>query len=143
MFTLKINSSVSESTLASHNDGKLIRALVTATGNEQYPVHNQIGAAIVDACVRAGKEGRKFRVIIVIPAIPGFAGDLRDDAAKGTRAIMDYQYKSINRGEHSIKERIRAAGIDPDGRTFFHFVQPSTAMNELANDVINRPCFCL
>jgi phospholipase D1/2 len=89
--------------------------LVTATGEEQSPVHNTIGRAMVEACVRAGKEGRKFRIIIVIPAVPGFAGDLRDDAAKGTRAIMDYQYKSIHRGEHSIKEQIRKAGVNPDG----------------------------
>jgi phospholipase D1/2 len=61
------------------------RKIVTATGEEQLPIHNQIGRAIVDACVKASKEGRKFRVIIVIPAIPGFAGDLRDDAASGTR----------------------------------------------------------
>jgi phospholipase D1/2 len=68
--------------------------------------------------VRAGQEGRKFRVIIVIPAIPGFAGDLREDAAIGTRAIMDYQYKSICRGEHSIKERIKAQGVNPDEHIF-------------------------
>jgi phospholipase D1/2 len=92
--------------------------IVTATGDEQAPVHNVIGGAIVDACVRAGKEGRKFRVIIIIPAIPGFAGDLREDPATGTRAIMDYQYKSINRGEHSIKERIRSQGVDPDDHIF-------------------------
>jgi phospholipase D1/2 len=49
----------------------------------------------------------------VIPAIPGFAGDLREDAATGTRAIMDYQYKSICRGEHSIYGQIQAQGIDP------------------------------
>lgn len=59
--------------------------LVTATGEDQKPVHNTIGAAIVEAIVRAAKENRKFRVIIVIPAIPGFAGDLRSDAAAGTR----------------------------------------------------------
>ncbi|KAF2760612.1 phospholipase D/nuclease [Pseudovirgaria hyperparasitica] len=86
---------------------------ITATGEDQTPIHNQIGKAIVDACVRAGKENRKFRVIIVIPAIPGFAGDLRDDAAMGTRAIMDYQYKSINRGKNSIMEQIKAQGVDP------------------------------
>ncbi|KAF2154166.1 phospholipase D/nuclease [Myriangium duriaei CBS 260.36] len=91
---------------------------ITATGEDQAPVHNQIGAAIADACIRAGKEGRKFRVIIMIPAVPGFAGDLREDAAMGTRAIMDYQYKSINRGEHSIMGRIRAAGINPDDHIF-------------------------
>jgi phospholipase D1/2 len=91
---------------------------ITATGEHQAPIHNTIGRAIVNACVRAGKEGRKFRVIIVIPAIPGFAGDLRDDAAIGTRAIMDYQYKSINRGEHSIMGQIQAAGVDPKEHVF-------------------------
>jgi phospholipase D1/2 len=87
--------------------------LVTATGDQQRPIFNTIGRAIVDACVHAGKEGRKFRVIIVISAIPGFAGDLRDSVAAGTRAIMDYQYKSICRGEHSIMGQIKKAGVDP------------------------------
>ena len=91
---------------------------ITATGEEQLPIQNTIGRAIVDACVRAGKEGRKFRVIIVIPAIPGFAGDLRDDAAVGTRAIMDYQYKSIHRGENSICGQIEKAGVDPKNHIF-------------------------
>ena len=91
---------------------------ITATGDQQSPIHNTVGKSIVEACVRAGKEGRKFRVILIIPAIPGFAGDLRDDAAIGTRAIMDYQYKSICRGEHSIMEQIRAQGVDPAQHIF-------------------------
>lgn len=62
---------------------------ITATGDQQSPIHNTVGRAIVEACVRAGKEGRKFRVIIIIPAIPGFAGDLRSNAATGTRAISE------------------------------------------------------
>ena len=96
----------------------LTNRTVTATGEHQAPIHNIIGKAVVDACVRAGKQGRKFRVIIVIPAVPGFAGDLRQDAAAGTRAIMDYQYKSINRGEHSIMEQIKAEGVDPSEHIF-------------------------
>ncbi|KAK6385678.1 hypothetical protein LTS17_001248 [Exophiala oligosperma] len=103
---------------------------ITATGDQQFPIHNTVGRAIVNACVRAGKEGRKFRVIIVIPAIPGFAGDLREDAAIGTRAIMDYQYRSINRGEHSIMGQIKAAGLDP---TEYIFV-----FNLRAYDRINK-----
>ncbi|KAL5340373.1 hypothetical protein BJX70DRAFT_125022 [Aspergillus crustosus] len=91
---------------------------ITATGDQQSPILNTIGRSIVDAVVRAGKEGRKFRVVIVIPAIPGFAGDLRQDGAAGTRAIMDYQYKSINRGEHSIFGQISAQGIDPTNHIF-------------------------
>ncbi|KAJ5349556.1 hypothetical protein N7541_007283 [Penicillium brevicompactum] len=103
---------------------------ITATGDQQAPVFNQIGRAIVDACVRAGKEGRKFRVIVVIPAIPGFAGDLRDDAATGTRAIMDYQYKSICRGEHSIFAQIEKEGVDPREHMFVFALRAYDRINK-------------
>ncbi|KAI0198117.1 phospholipase D/nuclease [Astrocystis sublimbata] len=103
---------------------------ITATGENQSPIHNQIGKSIVEACVRAGKEGRKFRVIIIIPAIPGFAGDLRDDAAIGTRAIMDYQYKSICRGEDSIFGRIRAEGVDPTNHVFVFNLRSYDRLNK-------------
>ncbi|MCJ1319049.1 hypothetical protein MMC15_004382 [Xylographa vitiligo] len=103
---------------------------ITATGDTQAPIHNVIGRAIVDACVAAGKEGRKFRVIIVIPAIPGFAGDLREDAAMGTRAIMDYQYKSLLRGEQSISGQIRAQGIDPTQHIFVFNLRTYDRLNK-------------
>ena len=103
---------------------------ITATGDKQHPIENTVGRSIVDACVRAGKEGRKFRVIILIPAIPGFAGDLRDDAAIGTRAIMDYQYKSINRGEHSIMGQIARAGFDPHQFVFVFNLRAYDRLNK-------------
>merc|ERR1712225_61483 len=102
---------------------------ITATGDQQAPIKNQIGKAIVDAVVRAGKEGRKFRVIAVIPSVPGFAGDLREDAAMGTRAIMDYQYKSICRGEHSIFEQVKAQGVDPKEHIFFFNLRSYDRLN--------------
>ncbi len=92
---------------------------ITATGEQQPPIRNTIGRAIVDAVLAAAKEGRKFRVIVLIPAVPGFAGDLRQDAAIGTRAIMDYQYKSICRGEHSIFGQLAKEGIDPTQYIYF------------------------
>jgi phospholipase D1/2 len=93
---------------------------ITATSKrDENPIHNQIGAAIVDAVVSAAKENRNFRMIIIIPAIPGFAGDLRDNAAAGTRAIMDYQFKSICRGDESIFGKVKAQGVDPEKYIFF------------------------
>lgn len=103
---------------------------ITATGDQQSPIHNVIGRAIVDAVVAAGKEGRKFRIIILIPAVPGFAGDLRSNSASGTRAIMDYQYKSICRGEHSIFEQIRAQGVDPKEHIFFFNLRSYDRLNK-------------
>ena len=86
---------------------------ITATGDKQKPVKNLIGKALVDRILRAARNGEKFKVIVVIPAVPAFAGDLRDDASLGTRAIMEFQYFSINRGGESIMELIAKAGFNP------------------------------
>ncbi|KAH8163618.1 hypothetical protein CIB48_g4634 [Xylaria polymorpha] len=93
---------------------------ITATGDKQYPVENKIGASIVSRIVRAHSNGENFRVIVLMPAVPAFAGDLKSDGALGTRAIMEYQYNSINRGGHSIIECLRQNGVD-DWRRYIGF----------------------
>ncbi|KAI0426778.1 phospholipase [Xylaria sp. FL1042] len=93
---------------------------ITATGDKQYPVENKIGASIVSRIVRAHSNGENFRVIVLMPAVPAFAGDLKSDGALGTRAIMEYQYNSINRGGHSIIECLQQNGID-DWRRYIGF----------------------
>ena len=86
---------------------------ITANSDAQQPVNNKIGAAIVNRILRAARAGQKFKVIVIMPAVPGFAGDLKDDSALGTRAIMEFQYNSINRGGHSIMEMVGNAGYNP------------------------------
>lgn len=86
---------------------------ITATTDAQKPIKNKIGAAIVERILRAARAGEKYKVIVIMPAVPAFAGDLKDEASLGTRAIMEFQYDSINRGGHSIIESIGAAGYDP------------------------------
>ena len=87
---------------------------ITATGNKQSPIKNNlIGSAIVERILRAARSGQKFKVIVMMPAIPAFAGDLKSDSSLGTRAIMENQYNTINRGGHSIMEEIAQAGFDP------------------------------
>ncbi|KAF2122858.1 hypothetical protein BDV96DRAFT_9074 [Lophiotrema nucula] len=86
---------------------------ITATGTEQKPIKNQIGAAIVERIIRAARNGEKYKMIVIMPSVPAFAGDLKADDALGTRAIMEFQYDSINRGGHSIYEEIAKAGFNP------------------------------
>ena len=92
---------------------------ITATCDAQKPVKNKIGAAIVTRILRAARAGEKFKMIVLIPAVPGFAGDLKDDASLGTRAIMEFQYNSINRGGHSIMESIAREGYEPQNYISF------------------------
>lgn len=59
----------------------------------------------------AARDGQKFKVVVVIPEVPGFAGNISDQTA--IKTIMAAQYRTINRGGHSIYEEIRQAGYDP------------------------------
>jgi phospholipase D1/2 len=44
---------------------------------------------MVERIVRAARNGEKYKMIVMIPAVPAFAGDLKLDEALGTRAIME------------------------------------------------------
>ncbi|TFK21685.1 phospholipase D [Coprinopsis marcescibilis] len=82
-------------------------------------IQNLIAKALVDRIVRAAKEGQKFKVIVAIPELPGFAGDVKSESAM--HYIMAAQYRTINRGGESIYEAIRTAGYEPlDYIRFYH-----------------------
>ncbi|CAI4210752.1 unnamed protein product [Parascedosporium putredinis] len=89
---------------------------ITATSDAQRPVFNKIGAAIVNRILKAHHANEEFLVIVIMPAVPGFAGDLKADGALGTRAIMEFQYFSISRGGHSIIETLKHNGIQDVSR---------------------------
>lgn len=72
---------------------------------------NQIGRALVDRILRAAREGKKFKIVVAIPEVPGFAGDVKTD--NSIKTIMGAQYRSINRGGNSIYEEVRRAGYEP------------------------------
>ncbi|KAF9244484.1 hypothetical protein BU15DRAFT_85872 [Melanogaster broomeanus] len=76
------------------------------------PVKNKIAKALVERISRCRQSRTKgSRSWSFIPELPGFAGD----------TIMAAQYRTINRGGHSIYEEIRKAGYEPtDYIRFFH-----------------------
>ncbi|GLB42616.1 putative phospholipase d [Lyophyllum shimeji] len=82
-------------------------------------VKNLIAQALVERIVRAAQQGTKFKVIVCIPEVPGFAGDVKSETALKT--IMAAQYRTLNRGGDSIYEEIRKAGYEPlDYIRFYH-----------------------
>lgn len=65
-------------------------------------IRNRVLEALYRRIMRAYNEKRCFRVIIVIPLLPGFQGGLDDAGAASVRAIMHWQYRTICRGQNSI-----------------------------------------
>ncbi|KAL7267376.1 hypothetical protein RUND412_010044, partial [Rhizina undulata] len=102
----------------SHQDGNIDDPIEGNTGRL-----GGVECQIVRSCskwshaqrvIRADKNGEKFRIIVNIPSVPAFAGDLKAEGSLGTRAIMEFQYRSICRDRgYSIMETIARAGVDP------------------------------
>ncbi|KAF9312591.1 hypothetical protein BG003_006127 [Podila horticola] len=85
-----------------------------AVENGNPDIKNLIGLALVNRIVRAHNEGKKFRVIVVMPLMPAFEADIMSSEAGTLRKVMHFQYVSISRGGNSVQERLVAQGIDPD-----------------------------
>ncbi|GAA5892771.1 uncharacterized protein JCM6883_007468 [Sporobolomyces salmoneus] len=93
---------------------------ISSTEVEGTVIENKIGDALVSRIVRAHTEGTPWRAIIVVPLVPGYPFPIDHSEASSVRLIMECQFRTICRGEHSIFARLRAEGIDPDEYiTFF------------------------
>ncbi|KAJ2076688.1 hypothetical protein H4R24_005560 [Coemansia sp. RSA 988] len=77
-----------------------------------HTIKNRIAEALVDRIRRAHAQKAKFRVIIVIPLMPAFEGDVNAVGAATLKLVMHWQYQSICRGDHSIAVQLERDGID-------------------------------
>ncbi|KAF8490138.1 phospholipase D/nuclease [Russula emetica] len=106
---------------------------ISNTGHEG-PVRNQIAAALVERIIRAARSGTKFKVIVVIPELPAFAGDVKSESSLKT--IMAAQYRTINRGGKSIFEELRKARLNPDDYIRFYHLRVYDRINAPMNTLI-------
>ncbi|XP_035530039.1 phospholipase D1a [Morone saxatilis] len=70
-------------------------------------VYNKIGDAIIERIIRAHKEGKKYRVYVVTPLLPGFEGDITTGGGNALQAVMHFNYRTMIRGEHSIISQLK------------------------------------
>ncbi|XP_033841892.1 phospholipase D1 isoform X1 [Periophthalmus magnuspinnatus] len=70
-------------------------------------VFNKIGDTIAERIIQAYREKKKYRVYIVTPLLPGFEGDISTGGGSAIQAIMHFNYRTMNRGDHSIISQLR------------------------------------
>ena len=87
---------------------------VSSTEVEGTKIENTIGDALVERIIRAYKNNEDWRAIVMIPLMPGFQNTVDSQDGTSIRLIMQCQFRSICRGEHSIFGRLRAEGIEPE-----------------------------
>lgn len=112
-------------------------SFITTCGAEGE-IKNQVGLALAQRIVRAAQSGHPFKIVVSIPCIPGFAGNLDSPPdSSGTLAIMEWTYKSICRGENSIFHYVEKAGFNPrDYITFYNLRNFDRINND--HDTLNR-----
>ncbi|XP_027630224.1 phospholipase D1 isoform X2 [Tupaia chinensis] len=71
-------------------------------------VFNKVGDTIAQRILKAYREGRKYRVYVVIPLLPGFEGDISTGGGNALQAIMHFNYRTMCRGENSILGQLKA-----------------------------------
>ncbi|KAG9066005.1 Phospholipase D1 [Linnemannia hyalina] len=84
---------------------------ITSTNVNKTIVHNGIGRALTDRIIKANKAGDKFRVIVVLPLVPGFEGGINTPEATSVRMVMLSIYETICHGKNSIYGRLATAGV--------------------------------
>ncbi|KAL6630946.1 hypothetical protein ACP70R_028286 [Stipagrostis hirtigluma subsp. patula] len=69
-------------------------------------IKNRVLEALYRRILRAEREKKRFKAVVVIPLLPGFQGGIDDGGAASVRAIMHWQYRTICRGPNSILQNL-------------------------------------
>jgi phospholipase D1/2 len=93
---------------------------ISSCETEAVTIHNLIGDALVERIVRAARDNEAWRACLIIPLIPGFQNTVEEEGGTSVRLIMQYQYRSICRGDSSVFGRLRARGIEPEDYIQFY-----------------------
>ncbi|TPP62666.1 Phospholipase D, partial [Fasciola gigantica] len=77
-------------------------------------VKNRIVDAIFLRIVRAHREGKPFRVFIILPLVPGFTGEFGNPTSRSQHMIWHYTRLSLFSGEQALFPRLARRVPDPN-----------------------------
>lgn len=81
---------------------------------------NEISEVIAERIKEAFKKGEKFKIIVMLPLLPGFQGDPTSEEAPNLRTQMYNQYKALDRHKSSIARLLISSKINLSD--YIHFV---------------------
>uniref|UniRef100_A0A672GLS7 Phospholipase n=1 Tax=Salarias fasciatus TaxID=181472 RepID=A0A672GLS7_SALFA len=62
---------------------------------------------VIKAIRKNQMEGKKYRVYVVTPLLPGFEGDITTGGGNAIQAVMHFNYRTMIRGEYSIISQLK------------------------------------
>lgn len=81
----------------------------------------KFSTTLPDSIFLCFRENQKFRVYVIIPLLPGFEGEIGRRSGASLHAITHWNYASICRGNDSLMNRLKEAGVEnPSDYITFH-----------------------
>ena len=96
------------------------RSIGYKKANDESPVVNQVGEAIVRRIIRAYRSNETFRVYVIIPLLPAFEGEIGTSSGVAIQAITHWNMTSICRGSDSLLQRLVREVGDTDKYISFY-----------------------
>lgn len=93
---------------------------ISATGDPNSYVKNQVATALFNRIKRAIEHGELFKVVIFIPHLPGMEGVIDRNCPMPLRLTLHWEYTTISRGPDSLVGRVRALTDKPDDYIQFY-----------------------
>lgn len=84
-------------------------------------VANQVAQALVERIKVAAAHKEPFKVIVMLPLLPGFQGTIDDPAAALLRLELYWEQQTICRGPNSVLAQLRADPNIPDPHQYIQF----------------------
>lgn len=84
---------------------------------------NEISEALIYRIECAHARQQRFRVLVFLPLIHAFEGDVADPKSAIIRIQLHWQYMTICRGGNSIYEVLRRKGINPEEYIQFYSIR--------------------
>lgn len=80
---------------------------------------NEISEKIAERIRDAFRNKQNFKVIVMLPLLPGFEGDVRSDSSGVLRVQMQIQYEAISRHKSSIYQLLQDLPLNVDDYIYF------------------------
>lgn len=85
-------------------------------------IENKIVECLAERIIRAHQNREKFRVLVVMPLLPGFEGDMADPNSTVLRIQVHHQFQAILRDKQkSLYARIKTSLGQIDVRQYIEF----------------------
>ncbi|EAR83685.1 phospholipase d1 (macronuclear) [Tetrahymena thermophila SB210] len=84
-------------------------------------VKNLIAQALIERIKKAAEKGENFKVVVVMPLLPGFEGEVNDSGSAVMKCQLHWEYATISRGGQSILEELRSHPKIDDPSKYIQF----------------------